>query len=203
MTKRNLYFFFYVIIIKGDVMKKDKDNKKKKKTSSSVKKDYLFKTSTIIDMYEFKKFQKFYLNKFKSSIIPIIIMALLAIVAIVLNFIKGNYSVVGLVIVFIIVYPIILSFTLSSQIKKMYKSNKRINMLEETLTFYDEFLESKSDHNYCKVQYTDIYRVCETKSNFYIFISDNQAFIIIKSELKDVDGFKDFIIDKAPYKKYR
>ena len=110
---------------------------------------------------------------------------------------------VGLVIVFIIVYPIILSFTLNSQIKKMYKSNKRINMLEETLTFYDEFLESKSDHNYCKVQYTDIYRVCETKSNFYIFISDNQAFIIIKSELKDVDGFKDFIIDKAPYKKYR
>lgn len=186
-------------------MKKDKEkvNKKKTKKVSSNKKDYLFKTSTIIDMYEFKKFQKFYLNKFKSSIIPIIIMALLAILAMVLNFIKGNYNVVGLVIVFVIVYPIILSVTLNSQIKKMYKSNRRINMLEEVLTFYDEYLESKSEHNYCKVQYTDIYRVCETKTNFYVFISDNQAFIIIKSELEDEDKFREFIMNKAPYKKYR
>ena len=130
-------------------------------------------------------------------------MAILAIVAIVLNYIKGNYNVVFLVIVFIIVYPIILSITLNSQIKKMYKSNKRINMLEEVLTFYDDYLESKSSHNYCKVLYSDIYKICETKSNFYIFISDNQAFIIIKSEINELDKFKEFIIDKAPYKKYR
>ena len=41
------------------------------------------------------------------------------------------------------------------------------------------------------------------KNNFYIFISDNQAFIIIKSELEDSDKFKAFIIDKAPFKRYR
>ena len=105
MTKRNLYFFFYVIIISGDIMKKIKEDKKKNvKKNSSSKKDYLFKTSTIIDMFEFKKFQKFYLNKFKSNIFPIIIMAILAIVAIVLNYIKGNYNVVFLVIVFMISY---------------------------------------------------------------------------------------------------
>lgn len=181
---------------------KKKKSKKKKKVIINEKK-YLFQTKTVIDIDEFKKFQKFYLNKFKSNIVPKLIMAFLAILAIILNFYKGNYDVVGLVVVFIIAYPIVLNFTLNSQIKKMYKSNKRINMLEEVLTFYDDYLESKSSHNYCKVQYNDIYKVCETKRNFYIFISDNQAFIIIKKEIVDIDNFKEFLMNKAPYKRYK
>lgn len=183
--------------------KKDKKITKKKKTSMKRKDNFLYKTTTIIDIKEFKRFQKFYLNKFKSSIWPILVMIALAILAIVLNFYKGNWDVVGLVIIFIIIYPILLKFTLNRQIKKMYKTNKRINMLEETITFYEDYLESCSKHNYCKVQYNDIYKVCETKTNFYIFISDNQAFIIIKEELKDLDAFKNFISLKAPYRKYR
>lgn len=182
-------------------MKKIKDNVKKK--SSKKKDNYLFKTATVIDMNEFERFQKFYLNKFKSNLAPKLIMAFLAILAIVLNYLKGNYDIVSWVIIFIIVYPIILSITLNMQIKKMYSSNKRINMLEEVITFYDEFLESKSEHNYCKVQYNDIYKVCETKNNFYIFISDNQAFILIKDKIDDLDKFKEFIISKTPYKRYR
>jgi len=130
-------------------------------------------------------------------------MIVLAILAIVLNFLKGNFDIVLLIIVFIIIYPIILSISLNMQIRKMYNSNKRINMLEETITFYDDYFECKSIHNYCKVLYNDIYKVCETKTNFYVFISDNQAFIIIKNNIDNVDSFVEFIKSKTNYKKYR
>lgn len=184
---------------------KDKNKKKSKKKTNKVIKEnnYLHKSSTVITIDEFKKFQKFYLNKFKSTIIPKIIMIVLALLVIIINIIKKDYNLVGIVIVFIIAYPITLNFALNRQIKKMYKTNKRINELEESLYFYDDYLESKSKHNYCKVMYEDIYKICETKTNFYIFVSENQAFIVIKSNIKDVDGLRDLLSTKAKYRKYR
>lgn len=183
-----------------EVKEKKKINKKNKK---KVDDKYLYRTVTKITISEFKKFQKFYLNKFKSSLLPKIIMALLAITAIILNLIKGNLDIVLLVCAFIVVYPILLSITLNRQIVKMYNSNKRINELDEIITFYDNYLESKSSHNYCKILYDDLYKVCETKTNFYIFVSDNQAFIIIKNMIEDVDLFREFIKNKTLYRKYR
>ena len=184
----------------------DKTKKKcKKKVAKKIEKEsnYLHKSSTVITIDEFKKFQKFYLNKFKSTIIPKIIMVVLALLVIIINIVKKDYDLVGIVIVFVIVYPLMLNFALNMQIKKMYKSNKRINELEEFLYFYDNCLESKSKHNYCKVMYEDIYKVCETKSNFYIFVSDNQAFIVIKNNIKDVDGLRELLSKKTKYRKYR
>ena len=185
-------------------MKEKKEVKKKTKKKKETKEiNYLFKSNTIITMNEFKKFQKFYLNKFKNTIIPKIIMIVLALLVIIINIIKQDYKLVGIVIVFVILYPIVLNFAINRQIKKMYTSNKRINELEEILYFYDTYLESKSKQNYCRVMYEDIYKVCETKSNFYIFLSDNQAFIVIKDNLKVVDGLRDLVKDKTNYRKYR
>lgn len=188
------------------MIEKEKSKKKtKKKVLKKIVKeaDYLHKSSTVITMEEFKKFQKFYLNKFKSTIIPKIIMVVLALLVIIINIIKKDYDLVGIVIVFVICYPLVLNFALNRQIKKMYKSNKRINELEEFLYFYDDYLESKSKHNYCKVMYEDIYKICETKSNFYIFVSENQAFIVIKNNIKDVDGLRELLSKKAKYRRYR
>ena len=175
-------------------------NTKKKNTKS---KPFLFQVTTIIDEKEFKRFQKFYLNKFKSSLVPKMIIALLAFIALYINIIRGNTNIVILVIAFLIIYPILFTFFIDLQIKKMYRSNKKINMLEEVITFYDDNFTSKSIHNYCTVNYEDIYKVCETKNNFYIFISSNQAFILAKDSLKDVDKFRDFIKLKTEYKLYR
>lgn len=187
----------------------DKNKIKKNKVSknkvvrNNVKDKVLYKSSTVITMEEFNKFQKFYLNKFKNTLIPKIIMIVLALLVIIINIIKGDYKLVLLVVVFVIIYPIVLNFAINRQIKKMYKSNKRINELEEIIYFYDNYLESKSKHNYCKVMYEDIYKLCETKTNFYIFISENQAFIVIKEKVKDIDGLRELFKEKTNYRMYR
>ncbi len=177
--------------------------KKSKKTKKLNKEISLFITSTVIDEYEFKKFHKFYLNKFKSSLIPKIILIVLAMLAISINLVKGNYYLVILLSIFVVLYPVILSFTLNRQIMKRYEGSKRINMLEEKISFYSSFFESKSSINYCKVNYEDIYLVCETKENFYIFLNENKAFIVIKNNINSLDKFKEFIIEKAKYRRYR
>lgn len=181
-----------------------KNTIKKKETKKDDAKK-IFDTITVIDEKEFKRFQNFYLNKFKfkSNIIPILIMVVLAVVAMCLNVMKENYHVVWLLVAFIIIYPVALNITLNIQIKKMYKSYKRINILEETLTFYDKYLESRSVNNYCKIEYKDLFKVCETKDNFYIFVNENQSFIVIKNCLEDIDKFRDFIKKKIVYRKYR
>jgi len=175
---------------------------KKKNSMKGTKNKILFETSTIIDKDEFKKFQRFYLNKVQSSLLPKLIMAILAVLAIVLNAIKGNFYIVGMVVVFIIIYPIVLSITLNRQIDKMYESDKKINMLEEKLFFYDQYFESKSGVNYGKINYDEILMVCETKRNFYIFIGDREAFIIIKDNLNNTDKFKKFMMRKTKFKRY-
>lgn len=177
----------------------------KKKTNKNDDEKYLFEVVTIIDENEFKKFQKFYLNrfKFKSNIIPIIIMIILSIIAIYLNVMKENFRVVWMLVVFIILYPAVLNITLNIQIKKRYKTYKRINVLEETLTFYEKYLESKSVNNYCKLEYKDLFNVCETKENFYIFVNENQSFIVRKVTLEDIGIFRDFIKKKIAYRRYR
>ena len=177
--------------------------KKSKKTKKTIKEKCLFETSTVINEYEFNKFHKFYLNKFKSSLIPKLILIVLAILAIGINILKGNYYLVILLSVFCILYPLILSFTLNRQIIKRYEDSKRINMLEEKINFYSNFFESRSSINYCKVNYEDIYLICETKEHFYIFLNENKAFIVIKNNFEDVDSFKNFIIEKAKYRRYR
>ena len=178
------------------------DNDKKKKKVTNNKTNYLFKTDVVVTEKEFKKFQKFYLNKFKNSFIPKLILIALTIVAIIINLLKGNFYLVSLIIIFVIIYVIAFVLTIDRQIKKMYQKNIKINMLKETITFFEDHFESKSKYNYCQLKYDDIFKICETKSNFYIFTSKREAFIIIKDELEDVDDFRSFMMKRANYKRY-
>lgn len=175
---------------------------KKKKEIKEEKENYLFKTTTTITEKEFSRFQHFYLNKFKSSLIPKLVIIFLTVLAAVLNALKGNWYVVVLLGVFAIVYPLALSLTINHQIKKMYHNSIKIQILEESLTFYKDYFTSKSKHTDLKVNYKDLYRICETKANVYLFISDNQAFIINKKNVKKLNDFLSFIKDKSEYKKY-
>ena len=175
---------------------------KNKKGTKEENGNYLFKTTTTITEKEFSRFQHFYLNKFKSSLIPKLVIIFLTVLAAVLNALKGNWYVVILLGVFAIVYPLTLSLTINHQIKKMYHNSVKIQILEETLTFYEDYFTSKSKHTDLKVNYKDLYRICETKNNVYIFISDNQAFIINKENVKKLNEFLSFIKDKGEYKKY-
>lgn len=81
-------------------------------------------------------------------------------------------------IIAIVIFPLFLN----SNAKKLYYSNK---MLQKnglfTFDFYNDHFEAKTRNSFERVDYSDIARVIESKTNFYIMISLNQGYMIVKN----------------------
>lgn len=74
----------------------------------------------------------------------------------------------------------IITVDIKKGIKKTYYSNKTIDNEISDYKFYEtEFTETDS-HGSTTFPYTDLTRIIETKTNFYLMIADNQGFIILK-----------------------
>ncbi len=179
-----------------------------KKNSNKVNKDgfddkALFVTQTIINKEEFKRFQKYFLNSGKYNFLSKLLMVLLALLVIIISYFKHNYRVLYLVVAFSIIYPIALVVTINWQIKKKYERKKKVNELIEEFRFYNDNFVSKLAKSSIKISYDAVLKIVETKQNFYIFMEDNQAFIIIKNNLNDIDAFRDFMKEKVNYEKWR
>lgn len=163
----------------------------------------LFVTKTIINQEEFKRFQKYFLNSGKYNLWSKLLMVLLALLVIIISYYKHNYRVLYLVIAFSIIYPIALTVTINWQIKKKYENKKKINELIEEFRFYNNHFVSKLEKSCIKIAYEEVLKCVETKKDFYIFMQDNQAFIIIKNNLDDVENFREFMREKVNYEKAR
>ena len=50
-----------------------------------------------------------------------------------------------------------------------------------TYSFYENYFEAKTNNSFTKFDYEDIFSVIESKTNFYIMKSPNQAHIIVKN----------------------
>lgn len=178
-------------------MKKSIVNLKKNKDK------FLFNVKTIIDKKEFKKFHKFYTNKYKKDYFFKVVILILAVIALILNFIKGNYYVVILLLMSGFIYPFILYVSLEKQLDKLYSKYKKINAIEEELCFFNEYFCSKTRLNVCEVRYDEVDIIYETKENIYIFISDTKAFILIKNNINNIDDFINFIKNKTNYRRIK
>jgi len=161
----------------------------------------LFVTKTIIDQDEFKRFQKYFLNSGKYNFFSKLLMVLLVILVIIISYFKHNYKVLYLVVASSIIYPIVLAATINWQIKKKYEHKKKINELVEEFKFYNDNFVSKLEKSCIKISYDEVLKCVETKKNFYLFMKDNQAFIIIKNNLDDVGAFREFMKEKVNYEK--
>lgn len=67
-------------------------------------------------------------------------------------------------------------------LEKSYNSNvfNQKNSLW-SYSFFDDYLEEKTENSYEKFEYSMIHKVIENDSNFYIMKSENQGYIIVKN----------------------
>lgn len=67
-------------------------------------------------------------------------------------------------------------------LEKSYHSNvfNQKNSLW-SYSFFDDYLEEKTENSYEKFEYSMIHKVIENDSNFYIMKSENQSYIIVKN----------------------
>lgn len=85
------------------------------------------------------------------------------------------------------------------RVEKDKKSNKIKDNFVNTFTFYKNSFKVKNPDGEAEIFYYKLYRVLETNTHFYIFISREYAFIVAKNGFEDnkSDEFSKFIKKKS------
>lgn len=65
-------------------------------------------------------------------------------------------------------------------IEKAYRANSELQGLVAEILFYPEHLETHNRLGLTQLPYDKIYRIFETKTNFYIMMTKNQGIIVVK-----------------------
>lgn len=141
-----------------------------------------FQNTTAYNLAEYKKFVEFHSDKynFKYHFYTLFIIALL-IFCIVLQFCYGKIL-LGIVFIFVLVcflfyrilHPIFL-------IKKEASSKKVQKKMENTYTFYDDFVIISNGKDRVKLKYSKFYKIFEEPDRFYLYLDKNHSYLLLKS----------------------
>lgn len=152
--------------------------------------EILYSTSTKNTYEEFKRFSWEYVKRSKKFIALFIffelMMAFLAVLC------KDAIFAIGAII-----YPFAIVFAQNRQIKKVFNSNKLLQNVETRYDFYADFFTAQQPNGNSKVEYNQLYKIMETKSNFYLMIAQNQGYIVKKQGGED--DLAEFLRSKAVF----
>ena len=150
--------------------------------------DVIYSMKSKFTLGEFKRFVWSMMFKNKSTVIKLTLfeVALLAI-----GLVIDNKIFIG----FAVLYPFALWFIQNRQIKKIYNSNALMKDAEVEYTFYEPCFSSNDPSGKSRVDYEKLHKIVETKTNMYLMISENQGFMLKKSEMPS--GLEAFLRKKA------
>lgn len=132
----------------------------------------LFQTTSKITFSEYKKFSYTLQLKRLLITIAILVFCLLLLFTLIRDIIF---------IILAVLSPILVYVIISNNIKRSYFSNKTVQGTEITINFYDTYVEAISNIGVSKIEYKSLYKIIETKNNFYLMLSNLQGHIIIKN----------------------
>ncbi len=140
----------------------------------------LFETKTEYSFDEYKKFiyviQNSIFKMKRTTIIYIVLMLALSVI----SFVSKNYFLAAIYIVCTFIIPAIFYTVNLFIIKKNFYSNKSLNEAVSVIKFYDKHLEMDNSYGHSQIEYDKLYKIIETKANFYLLISRNQGISVIK-----------------------
>lgn len=143
----------------------------------------LYKTTSQITYSEYKKFNVDVFIGRKNIMVCLILDALLLV-----------FSIISMDMIFLAVallWPILLILVYYISIKKAYASNKIMQDIATTYEFFDTYFVEKNVVGESVVEYSQLYKIIETKTNFYLMIASNQGYILLKENFPD--GLEEFL----------
>lgn len=148
----------------------------------------LFSAKTRYTYEEYLKMNKFHFYRknvvYISFLIAfIIILGFMGVANIFLGGIVEGVICLALFVYFILF--IILMPRIST--RSIYKSDKLLNdeNVENSFKFYDNYFVITNQNSTSKIDYNKIYRVYETKTNFYFYLNKRLVYIIKKDDFKN------------------
>ncbi len=130
---------------------------------------------------EYKKYVLTF-NKKKMLLTILLVDTILLIIALLT---KVYYFFIPMIII-----PIIEYFSLVRPLKKIFYSNKMAVNAEIDYDFYETYFIKISKAGTEKVEYKNVLKIIETKTNFYLMIAYNQGYMLKKADMPDgLDAF--------------
>ena len=143
----------------------------------------LYKTYTINTFDEYKRFSKILFMNKKNTVIICLVSVFLIFAGIVLN----NWFFIA----FAFLYPALVTLMHNLRVKNIFKTNKALKDVTVDFEFYDTFFTTSFENGTTNLEYTKIYKIIETKTNFYLMIANNQGYVLCKNNFPD--GLEDFL----------
>lgn len=140
----------------------------------------LYKTNTKYTFEEYKKFNYAITTIINKMHVKTVIVVLLFVLLACMYMQRSMYA-TSIMLLCAFIFPFLFYFTINGNIKKTYNSNKSMKDLDVEFEFYKEYCLYKCKLGETKLEYKDLYKVIETKTNFYLMIAKNQG-IILKKE---------------------
>jgi hypothetical protein len=78
------------------------------------------------------------------------------------------------------VYYAIITFANTRTLKKEFNENKMTSNADIEFEFFEDYYTVKNGDNFNKIEYSQLHKIKETKTNFYLLISSRQVQIIVK-----------------------
>ncbi len=142
----------------------------------------LFETKTTLTFDECVKMQKYRLRGSIFIRIPFIMLSILMIPYVLYY---GLYLYAMVFAAFVWFWTFGDSLMDKMRAKKMYNSNKSLHNLELTYYFYEDYVIQESELGRTEFKYSDLYKIGESKTNFYLRDSRVSAMIIVKENCSD------------------
>lgn len=144
------------------------------------------KTVTTYTEEEYLKFNQFHV--FKRNIIGVIFFSICATIIIlsatVMLFVQSYFQ-ACFFYVFVILMGVLYIYSPKIAVKRILKTDNVLKDSVQEYTFFPTYLTLKNQNSQTKLEYEKLFRVYETKTNFYLYINKFQAFLVSKKEMKE------------------
>lgn len=163
-----------------------------------------FRITTKMEQKDYRKF--LYIATFLRSKIIIPYLLLVSMAGAYLMREKGESSIFFImkVIGLFILAVGTVCFTVERKNKQRVKTDRITFYLESKLSFFEDRVcyENEEMKGYWELSYDKIYEILESKDYFMFYLTKNQASLIRKQDMSDVENFQKFLKEKFP-KKYK
>lgn len=148
----------------------------------------LFTTQSVYTYEEYKRFNLAIMNLRKVISIFAVDIVLLALMAVTISVTRTMYGYPNpisrfffLLAVALLLFCLLFLLATLLSIKTTYESNKAMKRNPvSTVYFYNGHLTETNSKGAVNLAYADIYKIVETKTNFYIMLAKNNGIIIVK-----------------------
>ena len=141
-----------------------------------------FTVETVNTLEEYRRFNLTLIMREQKVVRNMVIAYALFLFGGVTAYHMGDTLIPGILLAVMLVYPLVLWFTFQRSVRKTWDSNAVYQNAVNRYTFTENRVDITTANAEQHIEYDKLYRLVETKTNFYIMIARNQGFIINKAD---------------------